>query len=142
MSGGNDLSQLQYREALSKEITENNALIDLAQAQVWEDELEQWKRGFKDMEDEQLTSLRDYYMTLQTAVKNGEKELSDTQKKLLQSGIDVLNAELKLRGDEVAKAQSEAEQEALKAKEEALKKTAKVEESLRKKLADAEYDNA
>ena len=142
MSGGNDLSQLQYREALSKEITENNALIDLAQAQVWEDELEQWKRGFKDMEDEQLTSLRDYYMTLQTAVKNGEKELSDTQKKLLQSGIDVLNAELKLRGDEVAKAQSKAEQEALKTKEEALKKTAKVEESLRKKIADAEYDNA
>ena len=142
MSGGNDLSQLQYREALSKEITENNALIDLAQAQVWEDELEQWKRGFKDMEDEQLTSLRDYYMTLQTAVKNGEKELSDTQKKLLQSGIDVLNAELKLRGDEIAKAQSKAEQEALKAKEEALKKTAKVEESLRKKIADAEYDNA
>lgn len=119
-----------------------NADIALAQEQVWNNQLEQWKAGFKDMKDKQLEDLLTYYETLESAVKNGEKKLSETEQSFVTKAIDSIIQEQGLRDALVKKKQAEAEEQARKAREEALKKTAKVEESLRKKIADAEYDNA
>lgn len=119
-----------------------NADIALAQEQDWNNQFEQWRAGFKDMKDKQLEDLLTYYETLQSAVKNGEKKLSETEQSFVTKAIDSIIQEQGLRDADVKKKQTEAEEQARKAREEALKKTAKVEESLYKKLADAEYDNA
>lgn len=119
-----------------------NADIALAQEQDWNNQFEQWRAGFKDMKDKQLEDLLTNYETLQSAVKNGEKKLSETEQSFVTKAIDSIRQEQGLRDADVKKKQAEAEEQARKAREEALKKTAKVEESLRKKIADAEYDNA
>lgn len=119
-----------------------NADIALAQEQDWNNRFEQWRAGFKDMKDKQLEDQLTYYETLESAVKNGEKKLSETEQSFVTKAIDSIIQEQGLRDALVQKKQTEADEQARKAREEALKKTAKVEESLRKKLADAEYDNA
>ena len=132
-------SRFEYDNKYGKRL---NADIALAQEQDWNNQFEQWRAGFKDMKDKQLEDLLKYYETLQSAVKNGEKKLSETEQSFVTKAIDSIIQEQGLRDALVQKKQTEADEQARKAKEEALKKTAKVEESLRKKIADAEYDNA
>lgn len=119
-----------------------NAEYELAYQQYMSNQLEQWKGGLHKMTDEQIKTQLDEWERLSSAIKNGEKSLSDVEKSFLTKGIDALVATQNVRLQNQMKDDAKAVEEAAKAKEEALKKTAKVEENLRKKLADAEYDNA
>lgn len=119
-----------------------NAEYKLAYQQYMSNQLEQWKGGLHKMTDEQIKTQLDEWKRLSSAVKNGEKSLSDVEKSFLTKGIDALVATQNVRLQNQMKDDAKAVEEAAKAKEKALKKTAKVEESLRKKIADAEYDNA
>lgn len=119
-----------------------NAEYELAYQQYLSNQLEQWKNGLHKMTDEQIEVQLKEWERLASAIKNGEKDVSDVEKSFLTKGIDALVATQNVRLQNKMKDEAKAVEEAAKAKEEALKKTAKVEESLRKKIADAEYDNA